>query len=646
MIKNQQPPIRLIAAAFVLLTFLSCNNSGDVPFPEKEMGYSQPVTVPLKFSAEKKLIWDTASRGAVTPVIKKLDLDALPSTPYDTTGFRPLTGAPQESHFDFNQLPDTAFSLNNLPSKPLQFRTSFLPPPAIVKASPPAVRKGNPLSLFDLGPAQGLPAKFVVSLLKDKNGLLWISSAEGLFRYDGEYIKTIIPGPNPAPPDGMIEDNNGSIWFISFDAIGMINPLKGTVSYSKLFHTPINNISRIIKDENGLIWISKTTANAVIVIDPATQTFKTLDKTTGLSDGQPTDIAMDGNKNIWIISNTSGANIINREKTNIKYLKKINGLGNDSLKAITKDNTGRIWIARVGGTVDAVNTIQGTIRRYDISMGFAKAFTTNMSCDDKGRIWIGKNQGADVLDAENNRIRLIDQSKGLANDWVASCTMDDHKRMWVATIGGLNMIEQNAETVHPFNTNVTSLMEDAAGNLWVATQKGLFIIDFQKKLMRRLDAAHGLTNDFVQSFTNTNGKVVVATNGGYNIIDPIHKTIETASKKDGLLSDAIYNTFRDKAGNTWLVGPTNGVDVIDSAKKIIRHVDVAGGLSDDNIQDFKQDGDGLIWLATQKKGVDIIDPIAGTVKYLNDQPGLRDTCNRVLLRDKQGRMWIGTDKGI
>ena len=101
----------IIILSLVLITLFSCNfNSDEIPFPEKELGYTQPVTIPLKFSAEKKLNWDTASRGAVKPGIKKLDIDALPSTVYDSTGFRPLKGTPSETKFDFNQLPDTAFN--------------------------------------------------------------------------------------------------------------------------------------------------------------------------------------------------------------------------------------------------------------------------------------------------------------------------------------------------------------------------------------------------------------------------------------------------------------------------------------------------------------------------------------------------------
>ena len=80
MIKNQPYHFKLTATSFLLIILFSCNyNPGEIPFPEKELGYAQPVTVPLQFTAEKNLNWDTAKQGGIKPVIKKLDIEALPS---------------------------------------------------------------------------------------------------------------------------------------------------------------------------------------------------------------------------------------------------------------------------------------------------------------------------------------------------------------------------------------------------------------------------------------------------------------------------------------------------------------------------------------------------------------------------------------
>jgi signal transduction histidine kinase/streptogramin lyase len=634
-----------VSIAFVFLS--SCSyNAKDIPFPEKELGYSKPVTVPLKLTPEKQLVWDTTKQGEIKPLVKKLDIDALPFRPYDTSGFKPFAKPAEEVRFDFNMLPGSNFNMASLPSKSLAFKTKILAPPVTVKTLPPVIQKNKPISIFDFGQSQGLPAKFITCLLKDRNGLMWIAGGEGVFRYDGEHVQTFLSGLGTKFVTGLAEDNNGRIWFMQEHQLGMIDIKNGTVSYSQKVNGTQNNLTKIFKDEDGLLWLYNSWDKAVSIIDPNTYSFKNLDRKAGLSDTLAFEILQDANKNIWISTGSGGVDIIDQKAGKIKYLKKSGGLSSDTLSALTIDRSGRVWISESSGGLNLVDIKAGTIK-HQKSAEDKKRFTFDLSVDDKDRLWKATSNGIELIDMDKGATRIINTTSGMVGNVALACVPDNEKRMWVATVQGLNIIDQDAETVHPFaGTNIVSLMEDGTGNLWVATQKGVSIVNFQKNTVRLLDKSNGLSNDFVQSFFKINDKVVVATNGGFNIIDPVNKTMEIVGKSEGLVNDTIYSAFKDRSGNTWLTGPSNGADVVDSVKKIIRHVDVKGGLSDNNIQDIKQDNDGRVWLATSKAGVNIIDPIKNTVRWLNDQPGLKDTCNRVLVQDKQGRMWIGTDKGI
>ena len=40
----------LFISSLAFIIFLSCNDSQNIPFPKKELGYSQPVTVPLQLN--------------------------------------------------------------------------------------------------------------------------------------------------------------------------------------------------------------------------------------------------------------------------------------------------------------------------------------------------------------------------------------------------------------------------------------------------------------------------------------------------------------------------------------------------------------------------------------------------------------------
>ncbi|MGC4034629.1 MAG: two-component regulator propeller domain-containing protein [Chitinophagaceae bacterium] len=649
MIKHKISNSLLFPFILFLMTLSACNNgSEEIPFPEKEAGYTQPVTVPLKFTEEKKLSWDTVKKGDIKPVISKLDIDALPSKPFDSTGFKPFTKAPEETHFDYNSLPDTAFDYDKLPSKPIGFKKNILEITTSVKAGPPTWQKNKPISMADFGVPQGLPAKFTSCLFKDKHGLLWIGSDQGIYRYDGDRIETIVSKVS-APVVGMAEDRKGRIWYTHAAGMGMIDMSNGTVFFSNNITSVPNGIAKMTVDEKGLLWVYNFKDSAVSIVDPETLLYKNLYKQGFSPLRLVADMTEDENKNMWISTFRGGVSIIDWKTNKIKYLRKLNGLRSDTTSAITIDKTGKIWVAIIGSEsgVEAIDVKAGVIKHYAQLQGLNNnTLALGLTFDDKGQLWKSNFPLLEVLDPYKNRSRIIVNNDG-PGDVDISTVQDNFKRMWELTTTGIYIIDQNAETVHPFGeTVVTSLMQDELGNIWVATRGGLHIIDLQKKRIRFLSTKNGLGNDFVQSFFIYDHKMMISTNGGINIVDPVRKTIERIGKKEGLANDTCYAVFKDKEKTTWLTGPSNGIDRIDSAKKIIFHTDASRGLSDDNISDIKEDRDGLLWMATFQGGIDVINSKNGTVKYLNNVPGLIEGSNKSLLYDKAGRMWIGTGHGL
>ncbi|MEJ7587299.1 MAG: two-component regulator propeller domain-containing protein, partial [Ferruginibacter sp.] len=579
--------------------------------------------------------------------MKNLDIDALPPTTFDTTAYKPFAKTPGQSTFNYTSLPGAGFNMANLPAKSLQFKTSLLVLPPSVKSLNPSPQIGKALSIFYFGIVQGLEAKIITALFKDKNGLMWIASFEGIFRYDGNNIQPYPTGPAGPPIAGMAEDKTGKIWYIRHNSIGMVDPHSGTLNISEKIGSQRNNVAKMITAENGLIWVYNDIDKAVSIIDPEALTFKNLDQKAGLSDSTAFGLLEDDSKNIWITTFNHGANIIDLKTGTIKYLKQSNGLGGDTLSAIAKDKTGVVWIATSGKGVDAVDTKRGIIKHYNELQGLEKRFAFNLSFDNKGILWMATNLGIELLSPEKGMSKFIGKQDGLNENVITSCIRDSYERMWVGSTQGLHIIEQNGEIVRPLGaTIIISQMEDTLGNLWVGTDHGIILIDPKKNIQRTLNKAHGLANDFVQSFAKSGQQILVTTNGGLDIIDPVRKTIEHTGKKEGLVSDTTYVVFKDRSGNKWLTGPSNGIDLIDPLNKMVRHTGPAGGLSDNNIQDIKQDNSGKLWLATSKGGINIIDLVTGNVKYLNNQPGLRDTCTRMMLLDKYDRVWIGTDKGI
>ncbi len=641
------PLITIITTIVIVIKLCSCNYKNEIPFPAKDLAKSQPITTPLVFSDTLNLIWDTSINTIIKPIVKPLNINALPVTKYDTNNFIPFYKPTEEVHFYFDKLSETDLNLEKLSSKPLLFNTSVLPPPITVKALAPTPQKGKPISILDFGSIHGLSAKFTSVLFKDKTGFLWIAGDDGLYRYDGEQIQNIFPDLKGNMINAIAEDNNGNIWFNQPTGISMIDMHNGTISISNKVTAFINDLTKISKDKNGNLWVYNNSDKAVSIINPENNTFKNISQKEGLSDSTVFEIIHDEENSIWITTNTHGINIINPTTGKLKSLKQSDGLSNDSVRAIYQDKSGKIWVSANGGILNAIDTKSGTIKHFNTLKDNRSRYAFSIFEDNNGMIWRLGFGGVEVIDTKNELTKLISKNNGLAG-FVSICNILDNKnRMWIATNQGINIIDQNAATVHTLpNTQIISLMEDYVGNLWVATRNGIQIINPAKNEMRLLNTSNGLSNEFVQSISKYDNKIFITTNGGYNVIDPIHNTIEKVGKNEGLYKDTLYSLTIDHSGNTWLTGPNNGVTIIYAKTKKTSYLDKEHGLSDNNVSDVKQDKEGLFWVATAQGGVNVLDTRLGTIKTIKNEPGLKDTCNKTLLIDKTGKIWVGTDKGV
>ena len=653
MLKVKHLPISLISWVIVLIVFSSCNNHvADIPFPFGDSSRPQPIAQRLKLSEPQKLTWTLIKSDAIKPEIRKLDINALPSEPFDTTGFKPIQKQPEEVRFDFNALPSKPFDLEKIPSQDLISKRAILLPPIINKSARLSPKTNSTISISELGVGQGLPDKTILTFLKDRNGFVWIGTTAGLYRFDGEYMLSY-PSYHGGVAD-LVEDRLGRLWYITDQVFGMIDTKAGIYTYSNQIHTFFPALPRMIMDDKGQIWITRIANGGAIVFDPEHEKFKSLNGSTGLVGDKSTVTTgayQDNQKNIWIPS-ISGLNIINLKAGKISYMKTANGLPNDTLRALDGDKHGSVWISFQHGGVVSVNLNKGTITAYGQAQGFNNTVNNRVFVDDRNMVWMAtNNRGLCVLDPDHGRHRYFYDKDGMAEDYALDVFEDDMQRIWVASANVAPIIiEDYGEMVRPVGTrSVSTLMEDPEGRIWIGagnSTDGIQIIDRNRKQMKFLNKRHGLGDNFIQNLMQVNGEIWITTDGGFDRIYPNQKKLEHYGKAQGLRSDSLYNTFVDTRGNIWISGPNGGIDLIDYSKKQLLHAGAKEGLSEDNIQDMKSDNQGKIWIATYSKGVDVYNPVAGTIQNLSQGPGLMDSSYRILMKDSYGRIWIGTDKGI
>lgn len=637
-------------SAFTLLIGLlivSCNGEREVPFPDL-LENKQPEVVPFTLTEPRALHWDTLGKATLTPTVFPVDFDKMSSRPYDSSGFAPLA-EPTVADFNFSSLTTIPFDTSLVPSVPLNMKMQVLPVNnRIDKVRDPVKINESDIDLWNI--AQIKDMKIVPTvLLKDQYGFIWIASLNGLFRYDGLKIETIIDAARIA---GAVMDKDHNIWYIALSKTGMGAEIckldiKNNLFGRTVIPDRIGSMSTMSIGDDGIIWAGSTRPdNSAMRIDPVKMQFQRFNKMGVLLDSN-THILSDNQNNV-LVSSSSGLMILQLASKKAMLLKKENGLTSDSITSVLMGPGGLIYVGTPYG-FDIIDRNKQKITRYKI--GDSQRLLTTFF-DKKGQLWCRSGDGIQLIDLKNKKIRPINEKTGLPFPVVTNIMEDNKGRVFLTTVaadfsaGALCFVDQYGKTTHLFkNAQIVATNEDSKGNLWVGTENELLVVDSARQKIRRFDQSDGLANPFVQSIEEQNGKIMIATNGGYNIYDPDQKKLLRFTKKEGLRTDTSFSVLYDKNGNLWSTGNFSGISKFDAANHLFLELNIKGGLSD-NIIYQAVFVDGKIWLSTNSKGIDIIDPAKNTVQTISGIKQLNDDSPKSLLKDSHGNIWIATGEGL
>ena len=261
----------------------------------------------------------------------------------------------------------------------------------------------------ELGAGRGLDARVAVALLVDREGLLWVGSREGLFRYDGYQASAFLP--DPARP-GQISDID---------------------------------VRALYQADDGALWIS-TNTGGLNRRDPGTGTFDQFhhDSTAedSLSDESVYGIAEDAESRLWV-GTQRGLNRLDRDgRVFQRYFHepgRADSLANDWVYALHRGPTGTLWVATVGG---GLGRWAGTGDRFenfalaslaDGPRGLDDVFAVHETPD--GRVWVGTRAGVVLLDPRQRKAERLDLT-GVADEQPLVTTMraDLMGRLWVGSL--------------------------------------------------------------------------------------------------------------------------------------------------------------------------------------------------------------------
>ncbi|WP_081413783.1 two-component regulator propeller domain-containing protein [Eisenibacter elegans] len=499
---------------------------------------------------------------------------------------------------------------------------------------------------------RGLPQNSVFSILQDQQGFLWVSTYDGIARFDGTkfegYNTENVPEMKANTVWKIFEDREKRLWFGTQD--GGVTYLQNGVF--RTLNTKDGLIDNMVYDiaqtPDGSLWMA--TRNGLSRFKDGK--FRNYTKADGLIANQINRLLLDKDGSLWI-GTTHGLQRWKAEQ--FEDFSRQLLLISRHINVLIQDLEGALWIGTNDGLVcwNPTKFIQTTFNSQPQVLKGRQV--TCLWQDRHGSVWVGtQSEGLYRYLPQTQIWEQLTTNKGLAANHILTLCEDQEGSLWVGlSRGGLNRLRDgkftNLSKTEGLSDNFANcIFQDRQKRVWVGTTNGGVNIIENQQVVRKIDTTQGLSGQYVRSvFQDNNGDIWVATYGqGLNRLrleqTQEHLQIKVYTKADGLADNVCRAVIGRKAGGIW-IATRNGLSAWDGQE--FKNYTTAEGLKSNNLITLLEDRFQRLWIATDGAGLMVRYP-NGQVDQFRMKDGLADDLVFSLYEDKQGAIWIGTKNGL
>jgi len=323
-----------------------------------------------------------------------------------------------------------------------------------------------------------------------RDGLFWLSTANGGNLYNVDLDKTVIPYfKGHGSPSFYYDGKKNILWMGTIK--GLVQKDLNTSVERSWTHDPLHSnslcndtIYDLKADDRGNLWLATQCGLSRFDINKEEFTAYRHDgkNPASISSDYAFTLCVDHNKNIWV--STPGWRIDKMDPstgrfTSYIYSSEPNTIGYPIALSMAEDSMHNIWI----GSTGLFKMVQQTGKFYQY---LESAAITSICTDKNGVVWAGSDFGLFRHDEKNDR-------------FVPFLDPNDHSEI----------------------KNIVSILEDSAQNLWVTTINGVFRINSKRDELKPFGASYGLDKKppffMVHNSLGSNGEIYLADQDGYYV---------------------------------------------------------------------------------------------------------------------------------
>jgi len=494
---------------------------------------------------------------------------------------------------------------------------------------------GQQLYFHRLTVDDGLPHNTVNAFAQDKNGFMWIASAEGLCRFDGYRIKIYHSGKSPNTPvnnrpANLYRDDDGDVWISFFTTTEVCKynddkddftrfqldelsselqkHLRSTIG--KIVPEPVTDGKHTWKVVNHqLVQLNNQTGERYVYKGKASEEGS-------LFDSYVLSIYLDDNDILWVGTENGGFHYtdVNRKKFNHYTFEFAHSdyLSDNAVRVICEDNQNFLWVGTRNNGLIRMSPDRSQYIYFNYSPSkkatLQEKRIRKIYQDSKGVIWVGTQYGVYRYNCLTGDIKhFVDKTATAIDDnFVYAIQEDSRGILWIGTWKGMlsynseteNFVSYNPDETLVYNS-VRSIAPGKDGGLWIATENGLTFMDYEISGQTAVNIKatyyqhqegdpHSLNNDYLYALdVDDDGNIWVGTARGLNMYD-ISRRQFIHFEDIEYLSNALIRGIVCINDEVW-VSHRHGLTRLNRKDLTYRHYDKSDGLQDN---EFSEDAYG------------------------------------------------------
>lgn len=362
----------------------------------------------------------------------------------------------------------------------------------------------------------GLPCGHANAIVQTKDGILWIGTYAGLYRYNGREFKIMDEFSEVRNVNCLFVDNEGRLWIGTNDnGVAIVIGGKVTNVINSRNGLPYNSIRAITQGANGEYYIGTSGGMVTVKLE----------------------------KGIEVVS-------IRRD---IGYVSRLSADSKGNVAVVNSD--GQLYLMRPDRSVD----------KLYVSLESGKLSCCNFANDDS--LYLGSTEGEMIrFSLEGKSLRRISSYDCGGMTKINNIYPDYSDDIWVCSDSGAGYYNETHGFIKQesgdFDHSIENMEMDYQGNLWFASSR-LGLLRLSRSSITDIFADTGIKPCVVNTTALYNGLLYIGSDDGLIIADTDkHCTLD--DKVTAMLSGVrVRCLMPDKKGRLWICSYDKGLIVTD-----------------------------------------------------------------------------------